>query len=191
RPVRAILAPLGLAHPSDQIDYLCYTWTVSAAAASRDLGYTARRSSAEAICDGRALDGLAPPLRWPQFAGRRFDDYGFDPHYYALIDKTLARFLERCYWRVEVRGLEHLPLDGPAVLAGVHRGFMPFDGFLFSHQVARTTGRPPRFLVHPGLVKFPGLHDFMVKQGAMIPCNENADYALGRGELLALFPEGI
>src|SRR5438034_2705182 len=46
RPVRAILAPLGLAHPGDQIDYLCYTWTVSAAAASRDLGYTARRSSA-------------------------------------------------------------------------------------------------------------------------------------------------
>jgi 1-acyl-sn-glycerol-3-phosphate acyltransferase/nucleoside-diphosphate-sugar epimerase len=190
RPVRAVLAPLGLAHPGDQTDYLCYTWTVSAAA-GRDLGYAARRSSAEAVADGRAMDGLPPPRRWPQFAGRRFDDYGFDPAYYARIDRTVARFLEHYYWRVEVRGLEHLPAEGPAVLAGVHRGFMPFDGLIFSHQVARTTGRAPRFLVHPGLVKFPGLHDFMVKQGALIPCNENADYALGRGELLALFPEGI
>jgi 1-acyl-sn-glycerol-3-phosphate acyltransferase len=107
------------------------------------------------------------------------------------MHRTLAPFLERVYWRVEIRGLEHVPADGPAVLVGVHRGFMPFDGFVFSHQVARTTGRAPRFLIHPGLVKFPGLHDFMVKQGGMVACNENADYTLRRGELLALFPEGI
>src|SRR5207248_8806606 len=44
RPLRAILAPLGLAHSGDQTDYLCYTWTVSAAAAGRDLGFAARRA---------------------------------------------------------------------------------------------------------------------------------------------------
>jgi 1-acyl-sn-glycerol-3-phosphate acyltransferase len=107
------------------------------------------------------------------------------------MGRTTARFLERYYWRVETRGLEQVPREGPAMLVGIHRGFMPFDGFLAAHLIARETGRVPRFLIHPGLVKFPFLHDFMTKQGGMIASNENADYVLQRDDLLAIYPEGI
>jgi 1-acyl-sn-glycerol-3-phosphate acyltransferase len=92
---------------------------------------------------------------------------------------------------VEVRGLERLPRTGPAVLVGVHRGFMPFDGLIAAHQIAHATGRLPRFLIHPGLVKFPFMHDFMIKQGGMIACGDNAGAVLRADGLLALYPEGI
>jgi len=87
--------------------------------------------------------------------------------------------------------LEHIPRDGRAVLVGVHRGFMPFDGVMMVHLLEKHLGRIPRFLMHPGLVKFPVLAPFLTNLGGIIACQENADYVLGRDELLGVFPEGI
>jgi 1-acyl-sn-glycerol-3-phosphate acyltransferase/nucleoside-diphosphate-sugar epimerase len=191
RAARGLLSRLRLSTPADRTEYLRYNWTASGDAAEARLGFRPARTSAEALHDCRLLESGRPPRRWPRYAGRAFDDFGFDPGYYARVGRTLVRFLERVYWRCEARGFEHVPADGPAVLVGVHRGFMPFDGVIFSHQVTREAGRTPRFLIHPGLVKFPGLHDFMTRQRGVLATNENADHSLGRGELLALFPEGV
>src|SRR5262249_13214313 len=150
---------------------LRYNWTISGDRIGRDLGFTPRRNTQEALCDSRMLETGKPPRRWAAFSGRRFDDYGFCPHYHRRIGRTLAHFLERYYWRVETKGFEQIPMEGPAVLVGVHRGFMPLDGVLFTHQVLRLAGRVPRFLIHPGLVKFPYLHDLMIKQGGVIANN--------------------
>jgi 1-acyl-sn-glycerol-3-phosphate acyltransferase len=59
------------------------------------------------------------------------------------------------------------------------------------HLLVRELGRYPRFLIHPGLVKFPFLFNFHTKLGGVIACQENADRLLARGELLAIYPEGI
>jgi nucleoside-diphosphate-sugar epimerase/1-acyl-sn-glycerol-3-phosphate acyltransferase len=191
RLIRRVLSPVGLARSADRIEYLRYNWTISNEKITRELGFVPQRSSAEALGDCRLAESGQLPNRWQESVGRRFDDFGFDAKYFALMARTTARFLERYYWRVDVRGLEQVPREGPAVLVGIHRGFMPFDGFLTTHAVAREAGRVPRFLIHPGLVKFPFLHDFMTKQGGLIACNENADYVLQRQELLAIYPEGI
>jgi 1-acyl-sn-glycerol-3-phosphate acyltransferase len=191
RALRAVLSRLGLGHPGDRLEYLRYSWTVSGGKIADEIGFVPERSSAEALCDGRVVESGRPPRRAAAFAGRRFDDFGFDPRYFDRFDRTLAPFLEHCYWRMETRGLGHVPRTGPAVLVGIHRGFMPFDGFVVTHRVARAAGRVPRFLIHPGLVKFPFLFNFMTKQGGLIACNENADYVLRRGGLLALYPEGV
>jgi 1-acyl-sn-glycerol-3-phosphate acyltransferase len=188
--MRAVLAPLGLAHPAAQLDYLRYSWTVSNEKITRELQFTPAHSSAEAIRDFRFADA-PPPQHIQVLARRKYDDFGLDEKYFAWMDWTRARFLERYYWRVETKDLENVPREGPALLVGIHRGFMPFDGFITVHQIARQTGRIPRFLIHPGLVKFPFLHDFMTKQGGVIACSENADHVLGRGDLLAIYPEGI
>ena len=95
------------------------------------------------------------------------------------------------YWRIEVAGLEHLPLDGGGVLAGLHRGFMPFDGVMLVHLLSKKTGRIPRILMHPALVKFPFLATFLTRLGGIIACQENADHVLQRGEIVGVFPEGI
>jgi 1-acyl-sn-glycerol-3-phosphate acyltransferase/nucleoside-diphosphate-sugar epimerase len=120
-----------------------------------------------------------------------FDDYGMSKPYIAAYGRTLFHFLHRYYWRIEVAGLEHVPRAGRAVLVGVHRGFMPWDGVMALHTLVRSTGRYPRFLIHPTLVKFPYLANYMTKLGGIFACQENADWVLGQDELLGMFPEGI
>jgi 1-acyl-sn-glycerol-3-phosphate acyltransferase len=59
------------------------------------------------------------------------------------------------------------------------------------HFLGREIGRYPRFLIHPCLVKPPFLTPYMTKLGGMLACRENADWVLGRGEILGMYPEGI
>ena len=68
---------------------------------------------------------------------------------------------------------------------------MPFDGVMALHELVGLRGRIPRFLVHPGLTKFPFFHDFITKLGGVPACRENAERILRRGEILGVFPEGV
>ncbi|HEX8293204.1 MAG TPA: 1-acyl-sn-glycerol-3-phosphate acyltransferase, partial [Pyrinomonadaceae bacterium] len=190
RLARAALARAGFSHPAEQLDYVRYSWTVSNRKAKGELGFTPTRSSAEAVREFRAAAG---ERRRASGAGaaEEFDDFGMDKGYIDAYGRTLFRFLHDRYWRVEVAGLEHVPARGRAVLVGVHRGFMPWDAVMTLHQLARELGRYPRFLIHPGLVRFPFLFNFHTKLGGVIACQENADRLLERGDLLAIYPEGI
>ena len=111
-------------------------------------------------------------------ATAEFDLFGMDKDYIRFYGKTLFRFLSDFYWRIENRGMEYIPAEGPALLVGMHRGFMPFDGVMALHTVVRETGRYPRFLTHPGLLKFPYLANFMTKLGGVLACQESADCVL-------------
>jgi 1-acyl-sn-glycerol-3-phosphate acyltransferase len=108
------------------------------------------------------------------------DDFGMDPAYIARYGRTSSASSTTVWWRIEVRGLEHVPREGRAVLTGVHRGFMPYDGVMALHLLVRETGRYPRFLVHPTLFKFPFLFPFMTRLGGVLACRENADRILER-----------
>ena len=103
----------------------------------------------------------------------------------------MFKFLHDYYWRVEVKDLHYLPRSGRAVLVGVHRGFMPWDAVMALHLIVRDVGRYVRFLIHPGLIKFPFLFNFHTKLGGMIACQENAELVLKRDEIVGIFPEGI
>lgn len=189
RIARAALQPLRLAHPLEQLEYIRYCWTISNEKIKRELGWTPSRSSVEAVRDFRvAVTGY---VKSHEIRSLEFDDYGMDKSYIAAYGRTLFKFLHNRYWRVEVKGLNQLPRTGRAVLVGVHRGFMPWDAVMALHLIARELGRYPRFLIHPGLIKFPFLFNFHTKLGGIIACQENADYVLERDEMLAIYPEGI
>ncbi|MEM7354666.1 MAG: 1-acyl-sn-glycerol-3-phosphate acyltransferase [Acidobacteriota bacterium] len=179
------LAPTQRAAPADQLDYLRYPWTVSGDKIERDLGFVPRRSSAEAVSE------LAPRRSERPAAPAEYDDFGMDKDYVARLGRSLLRFMHDVYWRVEWNGLEHVPLRGRGVLAGVHRGHQPWDGVMTFHLLVRELGRYPRYLIHPTLVKFPFLAPYMVKCGGVHACQENAEKILEREGLLAIFPEGI
>jgi 1-acyl-sn-glycerol-3-phosphate acyltransferase/nucleoside-diphosphate-sugar epimerase len=181
-----------LAVPADHLAYLRYSWTVSGERMREVLGFVPQRSSAKTA---RSLSGPGSgalsgspgtPAALPDF-----DEWGLDVDYIAAFERTLFRFLHDLYWRIELAGLEHLPREGAAVLTGIHRGFQPWDGVMAVVAVRRATGRTPRFLLHPTLVKMPFLANYMTKLGGIHACRENADRILGRGDLLGIYPEGI
>ncbi len=119
------------------------------------------------------------------------DPHGADRPYVGRIGRGRLKFLEEVYWRIERRGFEHIPREGPAILVGPHRGFMPLDAVMMVDLVNKNAGRLPRFLLHPTLVKFPFLAPFMRRLGGVAACKPNAREALESGQLLGIYPEGI
>jgi hypothetical protein len=49
------------------------------------------------------------------------DDFGMDTSYITAWRRRLFTFLHDYYWRIEVKGVEHIPRQGRAILAGMHR----------------------------------------------------------------------
>jgi 1-acyl-sn-glycerol-3-phosphate acyltransferase len=191
--VRAALQRLGVASSGDQQEYLRYSWTVSSERSQCMLGMCYRASSLDAAraAGGRSAAPAADDGGTSGNVPQHFDDFGMDEHFIRVRSRQALGFMDRRYWRIEANGLEHIPRDGRAVLVGVHRGFMPFDGVMMVHLLEKNLGRIPRFLMHPGLVKFPFLAPFLTNLGGIIACQENAEYVLERDELLGVFPEGI
>jgi len=189
RVVRRPLTRLGLTHPIEQLDYIRYSWTISNRKIKRELKWKPCRSSVEALRDFRIAE--AGHLTSHQLPSLEFDDYGMDKRYIELYGRRMFKFLHDYYWRVEVKDLHYVPREGRAVLVGVHRGFMPWDAVMALHLIVRNVGRYVRFLIHPGLIKFPFLFNFHTKLGGVIACQENADFVLKRDEIVGIFPEGI
>jgi len=173
-----------IARGTELLEYLRYSWTISGKKIERKLGFSPQHSSVEALLQ---LHGNETEAR----AAAEFDLFGMDKNYIRFYGNTLFRFLSNFYWRIEDRGMEYIPAQGRALLVGMHRGFMPFDGVMALHTIVKKTGRYPRFLTHPGLLKFPFLANFMTKLGGVVACQESADRVLKSDELLGIFPEGI
>jgi 1-acyl-sn-glycerol-3-phosphate acyltransferase/nucleoside-diphosphate-sugar epimerase len=170
---------------SEALEYLRYPWTVSNQKIKDELGYAPHKSSVAAVLNLRRLDrpGATPePI---------FDEFGLDRNYIQSWGRSLFKFLSNHYWRIEVKGLEHVPSEGPAILVGMHRGFIPWDGVMVLHLLVQKLGRYPRFLTHPGLFKFPFIANFVTKLGGVLACQETAERVLEQGELLGVFPEGV
>jgi 1-acyl-sn-glycerol-3-phosphate acyltransferase len=178
-----------LPHPSlrlakgDEAEFLRFPSTVSAARIAAVFGFRPLHSSLAAV---RAFVGASGDER-----EQHFDPFGQDRRYIDRYSRSLFTFLSRYYWRIETEGIEALPAHGRAVLSGPHRGFMPFDGVMLLHHAVRARGRYVRFLIHPSLMKFPFLFDFMLKLGGIPACRENADWILRHDEIAGIFPEGI
>ena len=173
-----------MARGTECLEYLRYSSTISGEKMKRELGFVPQQSSVAALLQMR---GREAQTREPS----EFDLFGMDKDYIRFYGKTLFRFLSDFYWRIEDRGMEYIPAQGRALLVGMHRGFMPFDGVMALHTIVRKTGRFPRFLTHPGLLKFPFLANFMTKLGGVVACQESAGRVLESNELLGIFPEGI
>src|SRR5262249_4029850 len=175
RMPRHVLSAVGLASPIDQIEYLRYSWTISNQKIKQAFGFVPERSSTEALMDflprqvSERQDGLARRLA--------FDDFGMDTSYIDAWRQRLFTWLHDYYWRIEVKGIEYVPRQGRAILAGTHRGFMPFDGLMLQHLVAQKVRRYVRFLIHPGLTKTTFPFNWW-KLGGVNACQENVDYVL-------------
>jgi 1-acyl-sn-glycerol-3-phosphate acyltransferase len=165
---------------------LQYNWTISSARAERELGWTARRSTIEALADWvREKPGAnLALLREP------YDPWGLDIDYIRAWGWWL-NFLRRIYWRIEAEGLANIPSSGRAMLVSNHRGFMPLDAVMHLWVVFTGRGRVCRFLIIHSLLRIPFLCNFLTKLGGVIASQENAERLFASEALVGIFPEGI
>ncbi len=119
---------------------------------------------------------------------------------YSLVPEFLMRFLVwlliSLLYRIDRRGLEHIPDEGAAVVACNHVSFV--DAVILGGSVRR----PVRFVMYHTIFKIPVL-SFIFRTARCIPiapARENAallnaayaeiEKALAEGELIGIFPEG-
>jgi 1-acyl-sn-glycerol-3-phosphate acyltransferase len=119
---------------------------------------------------------------------------------FLLVPEYLLRFIafiaSRCVYRFKVRGEEHIPTEGPAIIACNHVSFV--DAVL----LMAASPRPIRFVMDHRIFKLPVI-GWLFKLGKAIPVAsqkedpaayaaafEAADRVLANGDLLGIFPEG-
>jgi 1-acyl-sn-glycerol-3-phosphate acyltransferase len=110
---------------------------------------------------------------------------------YRLL-RVLVHLINRAYWRVEIEGVDAVPVAGPVILAPVHRSFMDF------FVVSEVTKRKIFYMTKEEMWKSPLLGAFLDGVGAFPVHRDGADRlaleraqdVLERGEVLILFPEG-
>ncbi len=132
------------------------------------------------------------------YLGRRLtgqytvDEFGFDKDWTEHVFLPLARVFYRQWFRVEVRGIEHVPATGSALIVGNHAGTIAFDALMAQVAVhdEHPNKRHLRLLGGDLVFKTPILADFSRKQGSTLAANADAERLLGRGELVGVFPEG-
>jgi 1-acyl-sn-glycerol-3-phosphate acyltransferase len=124
--------------------------------------------------------------------GQRYDAFGLSP---AALRSALPFFLSlyRYYFRVLSEGHEHLPLEGPAILAANHGGLLPFDGAMTVLDVLLHTDPPrlPRTLVDRFAGRLPFVNVFFARMGQVMASRPNFRELLHSDQLVLVFPEGV
>lgn len=106
--------------------------------------------------------------------------------------QRLAGFLRglRTYFRLRVDGLDHLPHDGPALLAANHTGWLGLDYALTALSVYDAVERIPRGMAHEAWFKAPATAAFAKKVGLFHVTKDAMAQQLQAGNLVMVFPEG-
>ena len=121
------------------------------------------------------------------------DDFGFDPD---LTDHVLLPPLRPLYerwFRVEVRGAEHVPSHGGALIVANHSGTIALDALMT--QIALHDHHPAhrhlRMLGADLVFQTPFLSALARKAGHTLACMPDAERLLSSGELVGVWPEGF
>jgi 1-acyl-sn-glycerol-3-phosphate acyltransferase len=113
----------------------------------------------------------------------------------AYIERTLPalRMTSELYFRADVRGLQHIPPDGPVLLVGNHSGGTWIaDTFIFAQHFYDHFGPRRRFhqLAHDLVFRVPGLRALVERYGTVPASPANMARALRRGAALLVYPGG-
>jgi 1-acyl-sn-glycerol-3-phosphate acyltransferase len=94
---------------------------------------------------------------------------------------------------VQIRGLEHVPAQGPALVVANHSGTLPMDAVMLQAGLhdEHPARRNLRLLGADLLYEVPLLSALARKGGHIPAAPANADALLRAGELVGVFPEGF
>jgi 1-acyl-sn-glycerol-3-phosphate acyltransferase len=131
------------------------------------------------------LPGLEPE--------RRVTDWGRSERVEGFLDRTVIEFLYRYWFRVDVEGTEHVPLDGGALLVSNHAGALPPDAPMIAKAIREELPRPrPVHLTVEHFFKgYPGFAMLVPKVGGVPAHPANVHRLLhDERQLVLVFPEG-
>jgi 1-acyl-sn-glycerol-3-phosphate acyltransferase len=115
--------------------------------------------------------------------------------FYRFVVRFALALMRVMRWTVEVRGEEHVPRTGPAILAANHVSFLDF---IFIGAAANLRGRLVRFISIASAFRHP-VSGPLMRAMRHIPVERDQDpvralrfaiEALGKGDVVGLHPEG-
>ncbi|MEZ5175335.1 MAG: 1-acyl-sn-glycerol-3-phosphate acyltransferase [Acidimicrobiia bacterium] len=134
------------------------------------------------------------PTLWRHLTLATYDSdaFGLDP-IIAEMAWHLLNGMYYDYFRVEVEGIQHVPMQGGAVLAANHGGAaLPYDAAMLMLSVLNEAEQPRRVRVIGTEIfnMLPFVSHLYRKVGAAYAARDDARELLRRGHLLGVFPEG-
>ena len=120
------------------------------------------------------------------------DPIGLDPVIHEMVWHVING-LYFDYFRVEVEGIENVPMDGAAMLVANHGGAaLPYDAAMLSLAVLNTAPLPRRVRVSATEIfnMLPWVSHMYRKVGSVYASRDDARHVLDQGGLLGVFPEG-
>jgi 1-acyl-sn-glycerol-3-phosphate acyltransferase len=141
----------------------------------------------------RGLAGAADFARRRLAREYEVDQFGFDPDLNSAVLMPAALALYRNWFRVQARGLQHIPDSGPALIVANHSGVLPLDGIMLQAGVfaEHPASRNLRLLGADIVYRLPGLGSLARRSGHTRADPANALELLAGGELVGVFPEGF
>lgn len=162
---------------AERISVLCVQETV----------YSRSPMASQLVTEIRArVDRLELP-----FNREGFDKYGVSKRHLVIFFSALAWFY-RHYFRVRVRGIEHVPPRGRAMLVGNHSGGYAVDGAMVLTSLMLEMD-PPRLaqgMAEKFLNEIPVASLWTSRLGQLTGLPEHAARLLEDERMLMVFPEG-
>ncbi|MBW3084786.1 hypothetical protein KEM60_00975 [Austwickia sp. TVS 96-490-7B] len=121
------------------------------------------------------------------------DDFGFDADFTENVFLPLLRPLYRSWFRVEVRGMHHVPQDGGALIVGNHSGTIALDALMTQLAVHddHPAHRHLRMLGADLVFSTPVVGAWARRSGSTLASPLDAERLLRAGELVGVWPEGF
>ncbi|MEA2023571.1 MAG: 1-acyl-sn-glycerol-3-phosphate acyltransferase [Actinomycetota bacterium] len=151
-----------------------------------------RYDAAVPITGRLGFDTWPTLFRHLQLATYDIDAIGLDPVLHEMAWHVFNG-LYYDYFRVDVDGIENIPMDGAAMIVANHGGAaLPYDAAMLALAVLNEAPRPRRVRVSATEIynMLPWVSHMYRKVGAVYATHEDARHLLERGAMLGVFPEG-
>lgn len=110
----------------------------------------------------------------------------------ARFEPVLA-FLYRTWWKVDFSGLDRIPAQGPALVVGNQGSILPWQALMLSYAVSQRKENPRKLYILWDLDSSAdrSLAQLFSEFGFLEWSSTNMKTLFDRGELVAIFPEGV